>query len=125
IADPGPYRRIARLPQVAASTFVTRLALARRGTRAGAGVLNEIGIDDLDFARPIILAGRTPNPERSGEVVVNPAAADHVNLHVGSTVRFRAYGPEQTEELLRGTTAPPTGPIVAVRVVGIVRFPAD
>ena len=89
------------------------------------GPLNEIGVDDLDFARPIVLAGRTPNPERSDEVVINPAAAEHAKLHVGSSLRFRAFGREQAQELLRGTTAPPTGPIVTVRVVGIVRFPAD
>src|SRR5689334_17334159 len=58
IADAGSYRRIARLPQVEASTFVTRLALAATGRRAGAGALNEVGLDDLDFSRPIILAGR-------------------------------------------------------------------
>ena len=36
-----------------------------------------------------------------------------------------AFGPEQAQELLRGTNALPTGPNVTVRVVGIVRFPAD
>jgi hypothetical protein len=125
IADRASYPRIARLPQIEASTLGTRLALALTGEHAGEGALNEIGVDDLDFSRPIILAGRTPNPERSDEVVINSAAAEHVHMRVGSLLRFRAFGPEQAQELLRGTNAPPTGPSVTVRVVGIVRFPAD
>ncbi len=125
IADRASYSRIARLPEIEASTLVTRLALARTGEHAREGALNQIGVDDFDFSPPIILAGRLPNPERSEEVVINPAAAEHVRLRVGSLLRFRAFGPEQARELLRGTNAPPTGPHVTVRVVGIVRFPAD
>jgi hypothetical protein len=125
IADLGSYSRIARLPEIEASTLGTRLALALTGEHAEKGALNQVGVDNFGFSRPIILAGRIPNPERSDEVVVNPAAAEHVHLRVGSSLRFRAFGPEQAQDLLRGTNAPPTGPNVTVRVVGIVRFPAD
>src|SRR6185436_14636270 len=47
IAEPALYPRIARLPQVEASTLATRLALALTSKHAGAGLLNEIGADDL------------------------------------------------------------------------------
>ncbi len=124
IGDPSSYPRIARLPQIQASALASRLALALVGGRDRRN-LSEIAVDDFSFTRPIVLGGRIPNPERSDEVAVNPAAAAHASLHVGSSVRLHAFAPGQAEELLRGTTASPTGPMVSVRVVGIGRFPAD
>ncbi|MDQ1481484.1 MAG: putative transport system permease protein, partial [Actinomycetota bacterium] len=68
---------------------------------------------------------RTPNPERIDEVVINSMAAAHSKLHVGSVLRLQAFAPKQADVLLRGTSMPPAGPKVSVRVVGIIRFPSD
>jgi hypothetical protein len=125
LGDPSAFPAIAHLPQVTAATYGARMAMAVVGRGSGLGLLNTLAFEDLHFSRPIIVHGRLPNPARVDEVVINPAAADHGNLHVGSTLRLRAFGSNQAEAMLRGTDAPPTGPTVDVRVVGVIRSPAD
>jgi hypothetical protein len=44
---------------------------------------------------------------------------------VGSVIRLGAYDKAAAQEFLRGTNRPPNGPVVAERVVGVVRGPVD
>lgn len=124
IADPTSYPAIERLPQVEASTHGARMAITLDG-HVGGAILSALAVEDFGFSHPILVAGRLPNSGRIDEVVVNSAAAKISDLRVGSAVRLRAYAPDQGEAVLRGTDAPPTGPRMTVRVVGIIRFPAD
>ena len=62
--------------------------------------------------RPILLAGRLPDPAHPTEIIVNERTAHDRRLWVGSSFRF-AYWSE--------TTAP-AGNRITARVVGIVRF---
>jgi hypothetical protein len=43
------------------------------------------------FARPRIIDGRLPNPDRADEATVNPKLAQTWNLHPGSRVTLRAF----------------------------------
>ena len=127
IGDPDSYARIKRLPQLAASTLAVRMLLARLDAHEQPGAVgaSQIAIADANFSRALVLAGRAPRPDRVDEVAVNPSAAAHLHLRVGSMLRLRAFAPAQSTELLRGTRAAPTGPTVTVRVVGIERALAD
>ena len=125
LGDPASYPRIERVPEIAASTLAARMALTVVNARARGRLLNSLAIEDFGFSRPIVVAGRTPNPKRINEVVINPSAAKNGDLHVGSSIRLHAYAANQAQEILRGTHAPPTGPAATVRVVGVVRFPSD
>jgi hypothetical protein len=101
IGDPALYPRIERLPQVAASTRGVRIVLARVPSRGRP--LNSLALENFGFSRPIVIAGRMPNPERLDEVVINPAGAANANLRVGSSVRLHAFAPQQAGAVLRGT----------------------
>src|SRR4051812_15965595 len=125
LGDPAAFSGISRLPEIEATTRGARLAMLVVNRRPGLGFLNSLAIEDLGFSRPIIVDGRLPDPKRIDEVVINPAAATHGHLHVGSTLRLHAFSAQQGKSILRGIDAPPAGPIVKVHVVGIVRSPAD
>jgi hypothetical protein len=127
-ADPALYPRIARLPEVAASATVARFAM-RRIDDANRLVpdlsLGTLGVGNLRFSSPIILSGRMPRSDRVDEVAINVSAARNLRLGVGSKLRFRAYARSQEPALFSGSPGPPAGPRFAVRVVSVVRTPAD
>jgi hypothetical protein len=128
VASPSVYARIARLPQVAFATRAARFGLARldaTGRPIASDVLGAVSVADLRGGRGILVAGREPRANRPDEVIVNVSAAHNEHLGVGSRLSFVAFAPEQADALLRGTTARPSGPKIRVRVVGVVRFPAD
>ncbi|HTK16003.1 MAG TPA: FtsX-like permease family protein, partial [Acidimicrobiia bacterium] len=126
IADAALYPRVRRLPQLAASTLVARMVLTGSDpAKRSAAALNAVALQDLGFNHPIIVAGRVPNPDRLDEVVINPSAAKHGHLRVGSSIPLVAFAPDQANDALRGTHAAPAGPRMTVHVVGIIRLPAD
>jgi ABC-type lipoprotein release transport system permease subunit len=76
--------------------------------------------------RPRVVEGRAPNPAAPEEAAVNEPMARQYHLHPGSTLPFRAYTPEQLFTVVfGGANEPPAGPLVTVKVVGIVRLAAD
>jgi len=128
LGDPSLYPRIARLPQVAAATQAARMLMARldpQGQPDRSFSLGEVAVDDPGFSLPIVVSGRRARPDSVFEVTINPSAAKNGHLEVGSSVQLQAFVPEESEALLRGSFAVPTGPIVTVKVVGIERYPAD
>lgn len=64
--------------------------------------------------RPIVVEGRMFHPAAADEVVVD----EHAGLAVGDTFTFTPFGPDQID--LEG--APPDGPELSLRVVGVIRF---
>ncbi len=128
-ADPAMYDQIRHLPQVEASSQGARLIMARlddSGRPHELSALNEIAVvDNMAFSRPIVVLGRSPRAASVTDVAINPSAAKNSHLKIGSTIRLQAFDPAAAQQLLRGTTDAPTGPIVTVRVVGVERSPAD
>ena len=66
--------------------------------------------------KPVVLKGRMFNPKSDDEVVVTDELAAVEGIHVGAVVPVRAYALDQP--LATGT---PHGPMMKLRVVGIVR----
>ncbi|WP_026877462.1 ABC transporter permease [Jiangella gansuensis] len=72
--------------------------------------------------RPVVLAGRVPDPARADEAVVTPAWTDHWGHGVGDTLTIRMHTPEAVDAYARGAQpAAATGPELTVSVVGVVR----
>jgi hypothetical protein len=67
--------------------------------------------------RPLVIEGRMYDPRASDEVVVDERLASTEGVEVGDVVPFHAYALEQLEE--DGGAA--RGPLVHMRVVGVVR----
>ena len=130
LALPGPIQRVVKLPQVAASFRAPYLFVSsERNGRA----LNVIGDADADLYRsvdrPMVLAGRLPDPRRPSEVAVNELAATSAHLEVGSTLRLYSYSYAQISGgalfSFSATPVTPAGPSYLVHVTGVLRFPQD
>jgi hypothetical protein len=82
------------------------------------------------MANPVIdrtfklLDGRYVRPGENDAVVVNQAYVDTFGGGVGDTVRLRAFENDDAQGGT-GTGTPPTGPEFGLRIVGVVRAPAD
>jgi ABC-type lipoprotein release transport system permease subunit len=129
-------RRVVDLPQVVAHFRAPYLFLTTdpTGRKNSVGAINPIAAADPDLFRrvdrPLVLAGRLPDPSRPFDAVVNELAATKRHLRVGSQLRLYAYSLEQIQSGgLTGSTSigpqAPTGPEFTVRVAAIVRFPQD
>ena len=66
--------------------------------------------------KPVVLAGRMFNPKADNEVVVNDQVAAVEHIRVGEVVPVQAYALDQPS-----ATGTPHGPMMKLRVVGIVR----
>jgi hypothetical protein len=73
--------------------------------------------------RPVIVAGRLFDPRRTDEVMVTPKFAASYGKHVGDTLTLELASPQQANQEYDGTTGPPRGPKVRVRIVGEGRSP--
>lgn len=69
--------------------------------------------------RPIIVAGRLPRPDQPYEIAVSEKVADRRAADPGAVLRAQTFLPEDVEDF----TA--RGPIVRLRVTGVVRQLAD
>jgi FtsX-like permease family len=77
--------------------------------------------------RAKILAGRLPDPTRDDEAVVNEPAVGK-GARLGMTLTFRTYTPADYERFGDEITPRPEqlhGPVVKMRIVGIIRMPID
>ena len=75
--------------------------------------------------RPILVAGRPPDPEAADEGVINEQMAAVLGLEVGDQVTLQAFTSAQRSSFEVGDFGSPAGVPSQVRVVGIVRGPED
>jgi hypothetical protein len=126
---------VRRLPQVAVSGSRYYMALvpptpSGRPDHAAIGSVNPwapaSGPLWTELDRPLLVAGRHPDPGRPLEVAVNERLALQHRLRPGSMFAMWAYTPQQ----LKGSRGPkdlgpPEGPAFRFAVTGIERQPAD
>jgi hypothetical protein len=129
-ASPRMMDKIAALPSVAysgrgAGMLVLPVTAAGRTTSVTSQVRTLALIDLPPQVRVIVVAGRQAVPSRASEVMINEAAARILKARVGSVIHLRGYRPDQFQQVLNGTVLPPGVGLPAVRVVGIIRKPAD
>ncbi|GIH27685.1 hypothetical protein Aph01nite_59950 [Acrocarpospora phusangensis] len=74
--------------------------------------------------RPVVLAGRLPDPSRPDEVVVLPRFLDEYGKGVGDTVVIRLSTPEEADLVGDSDGAGLRhGPRITARIVGVIRSP--
>ncbi|MDT4972633.1 MAG: putative transport system permease protein [Pseudonocardiales bacterium] len=72
--------------------------------------------------RPVLLEGRLADPARPDEVVVTPAFVSNVGRGVDDALTLQLPTPEQAQSSIQaGSSEPPSGPRVRLRIVGVVR----
>ncbi|HJQ04211.1 MAG TPA: FtsX-like permease family protein [Nocardioides sp.] len=80
-------------------------------------------IDDqayTDVEKPVVIAGRMFDPAAPDEAVVTPGWPATAHLGIGDTVNIYLASREQ---MRTGNIGQPEGPMVALRIVGIVKAP--
>jgi hypothetical protein len=82
-------------------------------------------IDSPPQVRVISVAGRQAVSSRASEVMIDEAAARALGAHIGSVIHLRGYRPDQFHQVLNGAVLRPGVALPGVRVVGIIRTPAD
>jgi FtsX-like permease family len=130
---PGYLDRLRRLPEVGDLGLASVAFLAPdlgSGPPAPvpwdiAPVVSTDGRFGWTVERPLILAGRRPDPARAEEVAVSESLARRLRLRPGDTFRLRTFTWAQAEQLLGGELAAPTGPVFSFQVVAIGRLPRD
>jgi hypothetical protein len=137
--DGRPFRafvgRLGRLPQVADLGIETTALLAPampgdpREYASGAprffSVASVDGRAGRTINRPLILAGRHPDPDRVDEIGVSENVAHRWRLRPGATFRVRAVAFKQLEAMFSGEQVVPAGPALALKVVAVQRLPDD
>lgn len=121
--DPQIVDDIAHLPMVDESGSFTIVFALVEGVEADLGMW--IPRDDrmgVAVERFRVLRGRTPDPGRAEEVVVNEAAAALAGVDVGDEVDVATLTPDQ---VLAEEYFPPRGPTLPFQVVGVVRGTDD
>jgi ABC-type lipoprotein release transport system permease subunit len=79
-----------------------------------------------DADRSRIIAGRQVDPNAPDEMTIGESLADQFDLEVGDTLKAPTFTQEQIKVAFSGgPPGAPAGPVIALRVVGIVRRPLD
>jgi hypothetical protein len=133
--DPGFMDRVGRLPQVTELGLESIALLApampgdpREYSWGDTRLLSMISVDGRvgrTVNRPLVVAGRRPEPDRADEVAISESLARRWGLGPGGTLRLRAATPGQVESLLAGEQVVPAGPALALRVAAVQRLPDD
>jgi FtsX-like permease family len=89
------------------------------------GLMSVDGRAGWTVNRPLILAGRRPDPGRSEEVGLSESLARRWRVRPGDTIRLRALAPDQLRRALTGKRVIPAGPALTLTVVAIQRLPDD
>jgi hypothetical protein len=119
---------IRELPGVEQATRVAPLLVA--GPDVAGTPRRLVALDQIDgggttvLGRPIVVAGRAPDGTRPDEVAVDEEFVDRTGIEVGERFPLRTYTAARTGDT-DPNGAPPDGPTVEVRVVGVVRHPHD
>lgn len=131
---PGFYGDLRRLPQVTDMGLASFALLAPDmgpGPRVFSISQNIVSAMSVDgrfgwtVNRPLILAGRRPDPSRADEVALSEALARRWGVRPGDTVRLRALTEQQIGPFEGGELVVPAGPRFTLRVVAIQRLPDD
>ncbi|GES22881.1 hypothetical protein Aple_057800 [Acrocarpospora pleiomorpha] len=119
------WDRVRAMPGVAAVAPLAVSALTVQGVQlwwdsappAGAEIWRSI-------ERPVVLAGRLPDPARADEVVVLPRFVEIYGKGVGDTVVIQLSTPEEVD-LVGDSAGSPGGhgPKIVARIVGVIRSP--
>jgi hypothetical protein len=120
--QPGfDWAKVRALPEVAAlSEFPVTFGISLDCCPDVGTAFPPIGPElNRTLERPILQAGRLPNPGRIDEILVTPQFAHVYQKGVGTTTTLRLATPKQINEGYDGSTGPPRGPRIKVRVVGI------
>ena len=124
--------RVLRLPQVAAFMRSPYLFISSSPAGFDVGSVNVTASADVQgyraIDRPLMAAGRFPDPRRPFDAAINATAAERLHLGVGSRLTLYAYSQAQQATCGFGAAGPPAapaGPRFTVRVVGIARLPSD
>jgi hypothetical protein len=135
LTSPGSYdeefhRRVAAFPEVIASR--TYVAFEGRVLRDGRPAFDEVfelvGTLDgrfFDQDRFTTTSGRSADPTRADEVMVNKVAAEALGYRVGQRITFGLYTGEQTESPTFLTDPPVPWRSVVVRIVAVGVFPDE
>ncbi len=129
-ADPRTLSRIAALPDVAYSelgSFMLAVPVTAQGRMAvqPGQVITWALLDHPPQDRVILVAGRPPVASRADEAMLNESAARVLHAHVGSVIQLRGFRPSEMQQMLNGATLAPRVVLPPVRVVAIIRTPAD
>ena len=91
-----------RLPEVAAYMRTPYLFLTPDRSGADLGSLNLFASADVagyrTIDRPLMVAGRFPDPSRPFDVAINPTAATRLHLRVGSRLTLHALSAAQVRD---------------------------
>ena len=124
--QPGfDWEAVRSMPQVAALTGFVVGGGALEGLP---GAEHSLGFPPADaelfdtVERPVVLAGRLPDPHRADEVVTSASFERVSGRGVGDTVTIRLYSPEQLADLTQSEDAP-EGRRVDATIVGVIRSP--
>ena len=124
--QPGfDWAKVAALPEVAALTkFPVVFGYEAQGY-TGASTGFPLADDQMTrtIERPVMVAGRLFNPRRADEVIVTPKFAATSGKHVGDTLTLQLASVQQANQEYDGSTGPPLGPKIRVRIVGVGRTP--
>jgi ABC-type lipoprotein release transport system permease subunit len=110
------WGRLAARPEVA-QLAVWDLFFCNIDGRQGGVLMASAGdgwLSSID--KPVVVAGRMFNPKADDELVVNDQLAAVEGVRVGDVLHVQAYALDQPE-----ATGAPHGPMMKLRVVGIVR----
>jgi hypothetical protein len=131
--QPGfDWTKIEALPEVAATAkfLVLDGELITGNGSAGSFSSTNLGFPAGDTGnlhtveRPVVLAGRMSDSGRAGEVVASAEFMSDHHLQVGAPLTVHLPTPAQAEKSFDPTNGqPPRGPLVQVRIVGVVRSP--
>jgi hypothetical protein len=119
------WRRVRALPEVAAlTTFPAYTSLPIDGVASGQItpfiLADRAGMRTIEA--PVVLAGRLADPARADDAVVTAAFPGSTGLEVGDTVTAHLTTPTQADaSVVTGWAGRPGGPVVRLRIVGVVR----
>ena len=124
-------RAVAAMPQVRTAERGSPVILSASDPTGPSEPSRQLGWVGLDraghesFGRPIVVAGRLPDPERPDEAVVDEEFAWRHALGTGAKLRVGMYTRAQFGPAGAGVPIRPEGPAADLRVTGIVRYPDD
>ena len=122
-AQLAKFQKTPGIAQIARLNVFVLVPVALPDKLIAASVDGKLG-NDLD--RYQLAAGRRANPDVADEFTVSESFAKLLHLRVGSVLDTVSMAPAQFEKSLTGKDpGPPTGPRVALHVVGIIRLPLD
>jgi hypothetical protein len=119
-----PVPKLAKLPEVASSIEVLA-ALSGQPTCTCGHLINEadFGVSVIPKGKPFVklLAGRFPNSSAPNDVLASFTLQQDYDVQLGTVIRVPFYAPSQLSAAFGGPGARPrpSGPTVALHVVGI------